>query len=110
MALTQAKLPAPLRLSPSTTTSLSNSQAHSALASFLASDSSALLAGSGVVRASLQRLAQALKDEGDLLPSVQVTSTSSSLANPTDDGEKSKKRRKSESGDGKKQKKRKVEA
>ncbi|BGP12793.1 hypothetical protein JCM10213_008054 [Rhodosporidiobolus nylandii] len=111
MALTQSVLPAPLRLKPSQTIALAATDARSSLSHFLASPASALLAGSGAVRASLVRLAEGLKDELDAAPAPVLKAPEPSLA-PKEDDKAKKKRRKSEGkGDGEgKKKKRKVEA
>ncbi|GAA5994910.1 uncharacterized protein JCM10292_004425 [Rhodotorula paludigena] len=64
MALTQAKLPAPLRLQARSQAPLSNRDAATHLSNFLADpEVAALLSGSGVVRASIVRLVQGLNDE-----------------------------------------------
>ncbi|GAA6001794.1 hypothetical protein JCM10207_002323 [Rhodosporidiobolus poonsookiae] len=102
MAMTQAKLPAPLRLNLRQSSSLSLSAAHAQLIAFLADDASQLLAGSGAVRASLVRLAQGIKDELDAAPVAAVEMTA-----PATD---KKKRRKSEGGESKDKKKRKIAA
>jgi hypothetical protein len=110
---TQTVLPAPLRLRPAQTTSLSLAEASSSLQDFLSSDSSSLLVGSGVVRASLVRLLQGLKDDLDHPVKKEDSIISSKVNGGAEDGEKKKKRRKSDAkgadGEGKK-KKRKTEA
>ncbi|GAA5913962.1 hypothetical protein JCM6882_002581 [Rhodosporidiobolus microsporus] len=102
MALTQARLPAPLRLKPASIRPLSAADARTFIASFLdVASSHDLLAGSGVVRASLMRLLQGLED----------APAPAAVASKADDAADKKKRRKSEGGDGEgKKKKRKVAA
>ncbi|GAA6020340.1 hypothetical protein JCM11491_000318 [Sporobolomyces phaffii] len=92
-------LPAPLHLRARTARPVAPEQAHSLLADFLSSESSALLSGSGAVRASLARLAQGLRDELDSVP-------------PAFAAAEKKKRRKSDKGlaDGEGKKRRKVDA
>ncbi|BGP28880.1 hypothetical protein JCM10296v2_000616 [Rhodotorula toruloides] len=116
MALTQAKLPAPLRLAATRQTPLSHREAHSQLRAFLSSDASSLLSGSGAVsRAALVRLVQGLADELDApRPAAAVQEEEEVKADSADeDKKKQKKRRKSDKGgaDGsEKKKRRKVEA
>ncbi|GAA6047308.1 hypothetical protein JCM3770_001879 [Rhodotorula araucariae] len=101
MALSSAKLPAPLRLRGAAVQPLSHDDAASRLAAFLSSDASALLSGSGAVRASIVRLVQGLKDELARNPASPVLAPKEEVK-PTlpasqDDGKK-KKRRKSDKG------------
>ncbi|GAA5908136.1 uncharacterized protein JCM6883_004127 [Sporobolomyces salmoneus] len=96
-------LPAPLHLRARRLRPVNAQEAHTQLSSFLSSDSSALLSGSGAVRASLVRLAQGLKDE--LENGVKATDGAEAVK------EEKKKRRKSDKGlDGEGKKRRKVEA
>ncbi|GAA5832247.1 hypothetical protein JCM11251_004293 [Rhodosporidiobolus azoricus] len=112
MAMTQARLPAPLRLKPASISLLSTADAHTSIKQFLdLSAANDLLAGSGVVRSALLRLVAGLKEELDAAPlSYSVAATK------VEDGavDKTKKRRKSEGGKGAdgegKKKKRKVAA
>jgi hypothetical protein len=115
MALTQAKLPAPLRLTATRQTPLSHREAHSQLASFLSSDASSLLSGAGAVsRAALVRLVQGLADELNApRPAAVVKEDDEVKADSADEDKKQKKRRKSDKGaaeGSEKKKRRKVEA
>ncbi|POY71976.1 hypothetical protein BMF94_4985 [Rhodotorula taiwanensis] len=108
MALTSAKLPAPLRLQarPSSIRTLSTVEAHAQLAAFLASDASTLVAGAagtGATRASIVRLVKGLKETIDAKPNV-TTATESRVKPDLDAAPK--KRRKSEGAPGQKDKKR----
>lgn len=103
MALTSAKLPAPLRLhpQPGSIRPLSTAEAHQHLAAFLASDASTLVAGAagtGATRASIVRLVKGLKESLDAskLPVAAVVDSKDSKKRRKggDDGQKDKKRRK----------------
>ncbi|GAA5870035.1 hypothetical protein JCM16303_001878 [Sporobolomyces ruberrimus] len=99
--MNSAILPAPLHLRPRKVQPVAAAMAHSILSEFLSSDSSALLSGSGAVRASLARLAQGLRDELDSGVKVEDNSANADK----------KKRRKSDKGlDGEGKKRRKVDA
>ncbi|GAA6032791.1 hypothetical protein JCM8097_000790 [Rhodosporidiobolus ruineniae] len=106
MAMTSAALPAPLRLRPAAVRSLSTKEAEQELSAFLAS-SIDLLGGSSVVRASLVRLTQGLRDAIDAAPVAPLQPTPAPTA---DEGDKTKKRRKSGVDGESKKKKRKTEA
>ncbi|BGO92890.1 hypothetical protein NBRC10512_008010 [Rhodotorula toruloides] len=117
MALTQAKLPAPLRLAATRQTPLSHREAHSQLRAFLSSDASSLLSGSGAVsRAALVRLVQGLADELDAprpAAIAQKEDVEVKAEGADEDKQKQKKRRKSDKGGAEgseKKKRRKVEA
>ncbi|GAA5921870.1 hypothetical protein JCM1841_000952 [Sporobolomyces salmonicolor] len=113
MALNQSILPAPLHLNLRNRTFLSNAQACSSLELFLSTDAAQLLAGGGAVRASLARLVQGLKDELDAGVAVSQPKDEPAVARPqaVEEGDKKKKRRKSDKGtDGEGKKRRKVEA
>ncbi|GAA5922379.1 uncharacterized protein JCM15063_003283 [Sporobolomyces koalae] len=103
--MNSAILPAPLHLRARAVKPVSATTASSVLSDFLSSDSSALLSGSGAVRASLARLAQGLRDELD------AESTKPKLEDASLAVDK-KKRRKSDKGleGDEKKKRRKVEA
>ncbi|GAA5980231.1 hypothetical protein JCM10908_001581 [Rhodotorula pacifica] len=108
MALTSAKLPAPLRLraQPSSIRSLSTAEAHAHLAQFLTSDASTLVAGAagtGATRASIVRLVKGLKESLDAPPPVVKDEATSVVADKEKD---TKKRRKSDVAAGQKDKKR----
>lgn len=107
MALTSAKLPAPLRLhaQPGSIRPLSTADAHQHLAAFLASDASTLVAGAagtGATRASIVRLVKGLKESLDApKPLAAVVEShkhsqkdSKKRRKGGDDGQKDKKRRK----------------
>ena len=101
MALTSAKLPAPLRLhaQPGSIRPLSTADAHAHLAAFLASDASTLVAGAagtGATRASIVRLVKGLKESLDAPKPVTAIA----------DAKDSKKRRKGCDDGGQKDKKR----
>ncbi|GAA5995267.1 hypothetical protein JCM5350_008181 [Sporobolomyces pararoseus] len=98
--MNSAILPAPLHLRARKVQSVGTSEAHQILSQFLSSDSSALLSGSGAVRASLVRLTQGLKDELE-----------AGLKEEDNTSVDKKKRRKSDKGtDGEGKKRRKVDA
>ncbi|GAA5845585.1 hypothetical protein JCM3766R1_000791 [Sporobolomyces carnicolor] len=104
--MNSAILPAPLHLKSRRVRPVGAEQARAQLAAFLSSESSALLSGSGAVRASLVRLAQGLKDELDAPVAVKEDDAASTAAAAAD----KKKRRKSDKADGEGKKRRKVEA
>ncbi|BGP53015.1 hypothetical protein JCM8202_004099 [Rhodotorula sphaerocarpa] len=112
MALTSAKLPAPLRLraEPRSLRPLSLAEAHSHLASFLASDASALCAGAagtGATRASIVTLVKGIHESIDAQgrkPAQGAAVKSEDHANEAKGD--SKKRKKSDATGEKKDKKR----
>ncbi|GAA5883929.1 hypothetical protein JCM3774_005252 [Rhodotorula dairenensis] len=111
MALTSAKLPAPLRLraEPDSIRTLSTAEAHAHLAHFLASDASTLVAGAagtGATRASIVRLVKGLKDSLDTTAAGAPAQVKDDEDTQAKDSADSKKRRKSGSGGGQKDKKR----
>ncbi|BGP36768.1 hypothetical protein JCM10450v2_000660 [Rhodotorula kratochvilovae] len=101
MALSTAKLPAPLRLKGAAIQPISHRDAAARLSDFLQTDASALLSGSGAVRASIVRLVQGLNDElarQPASPAVQPKDEVKPVVAASQDDGKKKKRRKSDKG------------
>ncbi|GAA6063007.1 hypothetical protein JCM10212_002648 [Sporobolomyces blumeae] len=102
-------LPAPLHLRPRSVRPVSRETARAHLAEFLQSDSSALLSGSGALRASLQRLVQGLDDHLEAAAVDDEATLKRETVDGETDSDKKKKRRKSDKlADGENKKRRKV--